>query len=111
MRSPYEDPQAVNSRTYNGWHAYYVFQSDISPKTCDNVMDTAESILERFGYFDMTFYTLANCTTGYVDAEKVGNSDYFSMRENEIFLCIDDFSPVYITLACNQKKYGADISY
>lgn len=109
-RSPYEDPETVDSACYNEEHAYYVFSSDVSPKERDEIMDCAEEILERFGYFEIRFYTLENCITGYVDAETVGDG-YYTTPENEMFLKHDEFSPVYITLACNQKKYGTDVSY
>lgn len=109
-RSPYEETERVDSVCYNEQHAYYVFQSDIAPKTRDDVMDTAEEILEKFGYSDIKFHTLTNCITGYVDGQLVGEG-YYSGMDSGMFLCLDDFSPLYITLTCNQKKYGADVNY
>lgn len=109
-RSPYEDAETVDSVCYNEEHAYYVFQSDIYPKERDDIMDCAEEILGRFEYFEIRFCTFADCITGYVDAETVGEG-FYSMPKNEMYLNCDNFSPVYVTLSCNQKKYGADINY
>ena len=109
-KSPYEESEKVDSVCYREEHAYYVFQSDITPKTRDDVMDTAEEILEKFDYSGVTFYTLTDCVTGYVDGQTVGEG-YYGGMDSGMFLCLDDFSPLHITLACNQKKYGADVNY
>ena len=109
-KSPYEEAKRVDSVCYREDHAFYVFQSDISPKERDNIMDCAEEILARFDYSDLKFNVFSNCITGYVDGDLVGDG-YYSKLDSEMFLCIDDFSPLYITLACNQKKYGADVNY
>lgn len=109
-KSPYEETEAIDSVCYDEEHAFYVFQSDISPKERDNIMDCAEEILARFDYSDLKFNVFTNCITGYVDGDLVGDG-YYGKLGSEMFLCVDDFSPVYITLACNQKKYGADLNY
>lgn len=112
--SPYEEPVSVNGAKYREEHAVYIFGESVPEKTRDEVMDIGEEILGRFGYSDISFYTLDDCVSGYADANLIFRPNqpyYFEIFENEMFLNSEDISPVYIALACNQKKYGASVNY